>query len=274
MAVGTGPIPTESQFPRQTLAACLPSPSCSQVHEKYWNPRKWNPPSYKLFKEPAIFNFAKPIVFVHNKYSQEWHDGKNKFGPPVNYIKVDVLRCIFQALTPNYTVIYSRPRSGDFVGDDQGIGDLQVPATCRAPLEPPVRPPPTPVQRTPAFRPEMQKGTPEKWLGRRLEDVCRSGWGRLLSVANAIEAGTCRQGDTSWAVGWAPWRGGWGVPGLREHGNDTSRSTGRSGRQNAATRRNMRREEWVTVQGPVKKQPPDGMSHRGANWPASWGSGG
>ena len=52
--------------------------------------------------------------------------------------------------------------------------------------------------------------------------------------------------------------------GLRERGNDTSRSTGRSGRQNAATKRNMRREERVTVQGPVKKQQPDGMSHRGA----------
>ena len=38
--------------------------------------------------------------------------------------------------------------------------------------------------------------------------------------------------------------------GLRERGNDTSRSTGRSGGQKAATRRNMRREERVTVQGP------------------------
>ena len=54
-----------------------------------------------------------------------------------------------------------------------------------------------------------------------------------------------------------------GATGLRERGNDTSRSTGRSGRQNAATRRNMRRDERVTVQGPVKKQQPDGMSHRG-----------
>ena len=52
--------------------------------------------------------------------------------------------------------------------------------------------------------------------------------------------------------------------GLRERGNNTSRSTGRSGRQNAATQRNMRREERVTVQGPVKKQQPDGMSPRGA----------
>ena len=33
----------------------------------------------------------------------------------------------------------------------------------------------------------------------------------------------------------------------------------------AATRRNMRREERLTVQGPVKEQQPDGMSHRGAS---------
>ena len=30
---------------------------------------------------------------------------------------------------------------------------------------------------------------------------CQSGWGRLLSVTNAIEAGTWRQGDSGWA--WA-----------------------------------------------------------------------
>ena len=52
--------------------------------------------------------------------------------------------------------------------------------------------------------------------------------------------------------------------GLRERGNDTGRSTGRSGRQKAATRRNMRREERVTVQGPVKEHQPDGMSHGGS----------
>ena len=58
-------------------------------------------------------------------------------------------------------------------------------------------------------------------------------------------------------------RGGSPTTGLRERGNDTSKSTGRSGRQKAATRRNMRREERVTVQGPVKEQQPDGMSHGG-----------
>ena len=51
--------------------------------------------------------------------------------------------------------------------------------------------------------------------------------------------------------------------GLCERENVTSRNTGRSSRQNAATRRSMWREERMTVQGPVKKQQPDGMSHRG-----------
>ena len=58
-------------------------------------------------------------------------------------------------------------------------------------------------------------------------------------------------------------REGGGGGGLRERGNDTSKSTGRSGRQNAATRRNMRREERVTVQGPIKEQQPNGPSHMG-----------
>ena len=44
---------------------------------------------------------------------------------------------------------------------------------------------------------------------------------------------------------------------------------GCSGRQKVATRRNMRREERVTIQGPVKEQQPDGMSHRGFFEPLS-----
>ena len=28
---------------------------------------------------------------------------------------------------------------------------------------------------------------------------CQSGWGRLLSVTDAVEAGTWRQGDSGWA---------------------------------------------------------------------------
>ena len=51
--------------------------------------------------------------------------------------------------------------------------------------------------------------------------------------------------------------------------NDTSRSS--SGRQKAATQRNMQREDRVTVQGPVKKQQPDGMSHRGGRGQGCFG---
>ena len=41
---------------------------------------------------------------------------------------------------------------------------------------------------------------------------CQSGWGRLLSVANAIEAGTWRQGDSGWAQVGRPGGGGGGAP--------------------------------------------------------------
>ena len=50
---------------------------------------------------------------------------------------------------------------------------------------------------------------------------------------------------------------------LRKRGNDSSKDTGRSGRQKAATRRSTRREDRVTVHGPVKNPQPNGMSHRG-----------
>uniref|UniRef100_A0A7S4FVW4 Uncharacterized protein n=1 Tax=Eutreptiella gymnastica TaxID=73025 RepID=A0A7S4FVW4_9EUGL len=45
--------------------------------------------------------------------------------------------------------------------------------------------------------------------------------------------------------------------GLRSRGNDTTRNTGRSGRQNTPT------QQLLTVPGPVKRQGSDGMSHRG-----------
>ena len=38
-------------------------------------------------------------------------------------------------------------------------------------------------------------------VGPAVAEGCRSGWGRLLSVTNAIEAGTWH------GIGWAPWRG-------------------------------------------------------------------
>ena len=36
-------------------------------------------------------------------------------------------------------------------------------------------------------------------VGQAVGGGCQSGWGRLLSVTNAVEPGTCRQGDSGWA---------------------------------------------------------------------------
>ena len=36
-------------------------------------------------------------------------------------------------------------------------------------------------------------------VGQAVGGGCQSGWGRVLSVANDIEPGTCRQGDSGWA---------------------------------------------------------------------------
>ena len=41
---------------------------------------------------------------------------------------------------------------------------------------------------------------------------CQSGWGRLLSVTKAVEAGTCRQGDSGWAQAGRPGGGVGGYP--------------------------------------------------------------
>ena len=46
-------------------------------------------------------------------------------------------------------------------------------------------------------------------VGQAVGGGCQSGWGRLLSVTNAVEAGTCRQGDSGWGWAWRP--GGRGV---------------------------------------------------------------
>ena len=51
---------------------------------------------------------------------------------------------------------------------------------------------------------------PQKRLDKRLEEVAKAVGGRLLSGTNAIEAGTCRQGDSGWALAGRPGQGGGG----------------------------------------------------------------
>ena len=45
----------------------------------------------------------------------------------------------------------------------------------------------------------QQNGRGSEAVGQAVGGGCQSGWGRLLSVTNAIEAGTWRQGGSGWA---------------------------------------------------------------------------
>eukprot|EP01001_Neometanema_parovale_P005847 NODE_2249_length_1466_cov_96.630678_g2137_i0.p1 GENE.NODE_2249_length_1466_cov_96.630678_g2137_i0~~NODE_2249_length_1466_cov_96.630678_g2137_i0.p1 ORF type:complete len:424 (-),score=52.18 NODE_2249_length_1466_cov_96.630678_g2137_i0:65-1336(-) len=91
-----------------------------EVHAKYWGHR-WAPPTYWQFGEMFDFQFSKPILIIHNKYSSEWNPSKRAFGPPLNFLPVNILDCLFGALSPHYQIVYFRPQSGDLLGDDQEI---------------------------------------------------------------------------------------------------------------------------------------------------------
>ena len=121
---------------------------------------------------------------------------------------------------------------------------------------------------------------PEWFLDEVLEYVCGAsgpdpvalGGGVMGSVERESRAsspptpgGGCSVsgGGATRQWGHIPHSPGTPTTGLRERRNDTSGSTGRSGRQNAATRRNMRRDERVTVHGPVKEQQNPTECHTG-----------
>ena len=77
----------------------------------------------------------------------------------------------------------------------------------------PANPPPPP--KTPPLRGCIRRegaleAAPEA-VRQAVRGGCQSGWGRLLLVTNAVEAGTWRQGDSDWAQA-SPWRGGGGDP--------------------------------------------------------------
>ena len=58
-------------------------------------------------------------------------------------------------------------------------------------------PPPLPPQGC-IRREGTSEAAPEEAVGQAVGGGCQSGWGRLLSVTNAIEAGTCRQRNSGW----------------------------------------------------------------------------
>jgi hypothetical protein len=57
------------------------------------------PPDYRAHYK-FDFGFSKPILVIHNKYTEEWG------GPPVNYFDLDVLDTLFMALKDRYQIIF------------------------------------------------------------------------------------------------------------------------------------------------------------------------
>lgn len=82
---------------------------------------KWIMPPFKTHYANNEYRFNKPILIISNKYSYEWN------APPVNYLDVPTLIRLFELLTGKYTVIYKRPKSYDYISDENesvSIGDI------------------------------------------------------------------------------------------------------------------------------------------------------
>jgi hypothetical protein len=87
---------------------------------------RWSPPPYRDIYRDDRFAWAKPIVVVGNKTSDEPFLARDG---PVNTIPTDTLLEVVGRLTSRYTVVYNRPRETDMVGDHgvaHEIGDLEA----------------------------------------------------------------------------------------------------------------------------------------------------
>ena len=70
---------------------------------------------------PDICVDGRPLLIVHNKYCNEWNRG------PINFMSVELLRSIFQSLSPHFTIVYIRhgmkPVEG-YVEDENQLMEL------------------------------------------------------------------------------------------------------------------------------------------------------
>jgi hypothetical protein len=62
------------------------------------------PPDYRTAFRGMVPDFARPVLFVQNKFQVEWQSG------PINYFPLKFLRMVFAAFQDRYTIFYSRPR--------------------------------------------------------------------------------------------------------------------------------------------------------------------
>ena len=73
------------------------------VYNRELHTDKWVMPPWKEHFKNNRFVYDKPLLIINNKYTEEW--GK----PPVNYIDVEVLMRIIDALKNKYQIVYIRP---------------------------------------------------------------------------------------------------------------------------------------------------------------------
>jgi hypothetical protein len=77
----------------------------------------WEPPPYGDVYRDERFGFAKPLVVLCNKSSDEYGEA------PVNGLDVELVLALVGKLRTRYTVVYNRPGASDIVGDHATIRD-------------------------------------------------------------------------------------------------------------------------------------------------------
>lgn len=72
-------------------------------------------PDYRSHYKNSEYVWAKPILFVQNKFQVEWEEG------PINYFNLRMLQEILEMFSEKFQIIYSRPGINaiqrDYIGD-------------------------------------------------------------------------------------------------------------------------------------------------------------
>ncbi|MGF1550680.1 MAG: hypothetical protein ACFBQW_09190, partial [Sphingomonadaceae bacterium] len=73
-------------------------------HAAYARPRPWlRPPDYRAHYLPRARRFARPTLFVQNKFAVEWEGG------PVNFLPLRPLAEVLRMARGRFQTVYSRP---------------------------------------------------------------------------------------------------------------------------------------------------------------------
>lgn len=86
----------------------------NDIHWDNFDPKQWVGPNYSEYYKDYDLDllgflyhkhlFDKPLMFISNKYTQEW------LNPPVNFLNLELLDKLFSRFKDTYTIFYNRPR--------------------------------------------------------------------------------------------------------------------------------------------------------------------